>query len=53
MFIDFGVTTPANLSSIESNVELYHRMIEAMKFAYAKRSELGDMDYRQNALGVR
>lgn len=36
---NFGVS-PRNMSCINHNVLLYHRMMEAMKFAYAKRSEL-------------
>ena len=31
-----------NLKTKEDRVKTYHRIIEAYKFAYAKRSELGD-----------
>jgi gamma-glutamyltranspeptidase len=45
--------TPASLNdSIDANVETYHRFIEAMKYAYAGRMELGDMDYVHDALAL-
>lgn len=36
---------PTDTSSVEGNTQLFHHFIEASKFAYAKRSELGDMDF--------
>ncbi|KAJ8923066.1 hypothetical protein NQ315_001615 [Exocentrus adspersus] len=35
----------SSLESINSTVLTYHRMIEAFKYAYAKRTELGDLNF--------
>uniref|UniRef100_A0A915E890 Gamma-glutamyltranspeptidase 1 n=1 Tax=Ditylenchus dipsaci TaxID=166011 RepID=A0A915E890_9BILA len=40
---------PLNMSTFDGNVNLFHNFIEASKFAYAARSDLGDMDYIANA----
>ncbi len=37
---------------MEGNVEVYHKFIEAMKFAYGHRAQLGDMEFVQDALQV-
>ena len=34
--------SPDSVSTVDSAVLTYHRVAEAMKFAYARRSELGD-----------
>lgn len=43
---------PRNTSTFDDNVNLYHRFLEASKFAYAQRSELGDMAYVGNATEI-
>lgn len=37
--------TPDSVSNTDKSALTYHRMIEAFKFAYAKRSALGDEDF--------
>jgi gamma-glutamyltranspeptidase len=46
----YNVTPEYLNGSIDNNVETYHRFIEAMKFAYAGRQSLGDMDFVTEAL---
>lgn len=36
--------SPMSLSSVDRKVTTWHRIIEAFKFAYAKRSKIGDGD---------
>ncbi len=44
MFVGYNFT-PDNLDNLESAILTYHRIIESFKFAYAKRSCLGDEDF--------
>jgi gamma-glutamyltranspeptidase/glutathione hydrolase/leukotriene-C4 hydrolase len=43
---------PADISSVEGNTQLFHHFIEANKFAYAKRSELGDLAFVKDAINI-
>ncbi|XP_078681643.1 glutathione hydrolase 1 proenzyme-like [Branchiostoma floridae x Branchiostoma belcheri] len=37
--------SPSSVDSVDNQILTYHRIIEAFKFAYAKRSELGDPNF--------
>ena len=37
--------TSENVKTVNSSILTFHRMIEAFKFAYARRTEIGDPDY--------
>ncbi len=39
-------------STFDGNVDIYHRFIEASKFAYAGRSSLGDIAFVNDALAI-
>ncbi|KAI6182067.1 Gamma-glutamyltransferase [Aphelenchoides bicaudatus] len=43
---------PMDTKTVEGNAQLFHQFIEASKFAYAKRSELGDMKFVQDAMNI-
>ncbi|KAK3792405.1 hypothetical protein RRG08_045948 [Elysia crispata] len=43
--LDGFLLNPNDLASPEARIHMYHRTIEAFKFAYAKRSSLGDEDF--------
>ncbi len=36
---------PSSIANTANTIETYHRITEAMKFAYAKRSFLGDENF--------
>lgn len=38
-----------NITTFENYIDLFHRYIEASKFAYAQRSGLGDKNFVKNA----
>lgn len=37
--------TASSLENDDSTILTYHRIVEALKYAYAKRTELADMDF--------
>ena len=37
--------SPSSVASKESEILTYHRIIEAFKFAFGKRTEMGDEDF--------
>lgn len=51
MFIGFNMTENS-LKTREARLTAYHRIIEAFKFAYAQRSELGDPEFEANVTQV-
>lgn len=44
VLLDFKFT-PEDIKDEKSKILTYHRIIEAMKFAYARRPSLGDPDF--------
>jgi len=42
----------SKLQSFDFQALTYHRLLEAMKFAYASRMHLGDIDFVENALQI-
>ena len=44
-FTAYVYTQPSNMNSKDEEVIMYHRFLEACKFAFSKRAELGDPDY--------
>ena len=51
-YLDYPFNPVLNLSTVDENVLLYHRMIESMKFAYAARSKMGDLSFGADNLTV-
>lgn len=45
--------TPEDLSSTDRKVLTFHRIIEAFKFAYAKRTDLADEEFEESVKDVR
>ena len=44
--------TKADVHGVDASILTYHRIIEAFKFAYAGRSQLGDPTFNGNVLTV-
>lgn len=42
--------TRAKLQDFDYQVEVYHKLLETMKFVYGARTRLGDMDFVKDAL---
>lgn len=51
MFTGFNMTE-SSLKTEAARLTAYHRIIEAFKFAYAQRSELGDPEFESNVTQV-